>query len=120
MDTKGKKAMSEALQGVQTGRGTALYQAIDLAAKGLQRIFVPGRRPRLLARTHGEPSVGADTQDAFDELGLRLAKGNVSVHALGLARHYVAEILAAITQPSGNAFEHVDGPDGLSGSDGAG
>jgi Ca-activated chloride channel family protein len=119
MDAKGKRAMTEALQGIQTGRGTALYQAVDLAAKGLQRILVPGRRPRLLLLTDGEPSVGPDSQDAFDELGLRLSRDNISVHALGLARHYVAEILAALTQPSGNAFEHVDGPEGLSEAMGA-
>jgi Ca-activated chloride channel family protein len=35
------------------------------------------------------------------------------VHALGLASHYVAEVLEALTKPSGNAFEHVDGPEGL-------
>jgi hypothetical protein len=35
------------------------------------------------------------------------------VHALGLAKHYVADILTALTKPSGNAFEHVDGPEGL-------
>ncbi len=119
MDARGKRAMSEALQGIQPGRGTALYQAVDLGAKGVQRMLVPGRRPRLLLLTDGEPSVGPDSQDAFDELGLRLARNNISVHALGLARHYVAEILHALTQPSGNAFEHVDGPEGLSEAMGA-
>jgi Ca-activated chloride channel family protein len=119
MDVRGKRSMSEALKGISTGRGTALYQAIDIAAKGLQRTLIPGRRPRLLLLTDGEPSVGPDSQDAFDELGLRLARDNISVHALGLARHYVAEILNALTQPSGNAFEHVDGPEGLSEAMGA-
>lgn len=119
MDVRGKRAMADALQGVQTGRGTALHQAIALAAKGLQRTLVPGRRPRLLLLTDGEPSVGPDSEDSFDELGLRLARENISVHALGLARHYVAEILHALTQPSGNAFEHVDGPEGLSEAMGA-
>jgi Ca-activated chloride channel family protein len=114
MDARGKRQMVDALQGIATGRGTALYQALELALKGLQRTLVPGRRPRLLLLTDGEPSVGPDSQDAFEELGLRLAKENVSVHALGLAKHYVAEILDALTQPSGNAFEHVDGPEGLS------
>lgn len=119
MDARGKRQMTEALKGITTGRGTALYAAIDLAAKGLQRTLIPGRRPRLLLLTDGEPSVGPDSQDAFDELGLRLARDNISVHALGLARHYVAEILNALTQPSGNAFEHVDGPEGLSEAMGA-
>ncbi len=119
MDGRGKRAMHEALASVHTGQGTALYQAIDLAAKGLQRILVPGRRPRLFVLTDGEPSVGPDSQDDFNELGLRIAKSNISVHALGLARHYVAEVLEAITQPSGNAYEHVDGPEGLSEAMGA-
>lgn len=119
MDARGKRQMAEALQGVQTGRGTALHQAVELALRGVQRTLVPGRRPRLLILTDGEPSVGPDSQEAFDQLGLRLAQEGVAVHALGLAKHYVAEILDALTQPSGNAFEHVDGPEGLNEAMGA-
>ena len=119
MDARGKKLMAEALADVRTGRGTALYQAVDAGAKALQRVLVPGRKPRLLLLTDGEPSVGPDTQTAFDELGLVMARDNISVHALGLARHYVAEVLAALTLPSGNAFEHVDGPEGLAEAMGA-
>jgi Ca-activated chloride channel family protein len=113
MDARGKKQMAEALEGIQTGRGTALHHAVELAVKGLQRTLVPGRRPRLLILTDGEPSAGPDSTEAFTALGIATAKANVSVHALGLAKHYVAEILEALTQPSGNAFEHVDGPEGL-------
>jgi Ca-activated chloride channel homolog len=119
MDVRGKAQMAEAFAHVTTGRGTALHQAIEVGARGLQRTLVPGRRPRLLLLTDGEPSVGPDTQDAFDELGLRLARLNVAVHALGLARHYVAEVLEALTRPSGNGFEHVDGPEGLTEAMGA-
>ena len=113
MDARGKRQMVEALQGIQTGKGTALHAAVELGLKGLKRTLVPGRQPRLLLLTDGEPSVGPDTQEAFDELGERLAREKISVHALGLAKHYVAEVLQALTQPSGNAFEHVDGPEGL-------
>jgi Ca-activated chloride channel family protein len=119
MDARGKKLMAEALQDVHTGRGTALFSAIDQGAKALSRVLVPGRKPRLLLLTDGEPSVGPDTQTAFDDLGLAIARDNVSIHALGLARHYVAEVLAALTLPSGNAFEHVDGPEGLAEAMGA-
>ncbi|MBS1152327.1 MAG: Von Willebrand factor type domain protein [Myxococcaceae bacterium] len=113
MDSRGKRAMTDALADVRTGRGTALHQAVELGARSLQRVLVPGRRPKLLLLTDGEPSVGPDTQEAFDSLGLRVSQEGVSVHALGLARHYVAEVLQALTLPSGNAYEHVDGPDGL-------
>ncbi len=113
MDTRGKRQMVEALQGIQTGRGTALHGALELALKGLKRTLVPGRKPRMLVLTDGEPSVGPDVQEAFDELGQRLAHEKVSVHALGLAKHYMADVLQALTEPSGNAFEHVDGPEGL-------
>jgi Ca-activated chloride channel family protein len=119
MDARGKRQMTDALAEVETGRGTALHHAIELGARALQRVLVPGRRPRLLLLTDGEPSVGPDTQDAFDSLGLKLSQEGISVHALGLARHYVAEILSALTLPSGNAFEHVDGPEGLAEAMGA-
>jgi Ca-activated chloride channel homolog len=113
MTPPGKRQFSEALKSMTCGRGTALHQAVELGMKSLQRTLVPGRRPRLLVLTDGEPSVGPDTQEAFDSLGERLATSGISVHALGLAKHYVADILTALTKPSGNAFEHVDGPEGL-------
>lgn len=114
MDERGRALMIDALADLHCGRGTALHQALDLGAKQLQRLLVPGCRPKLLLLTDGEPSVGPDQEKDFDELGTRLARQGVSVHTLGLARHYVAEILNAVSLPSGNAFEHVDGPDGLS------
>lgn len=117
MDARGKRLMAAALQGVQTGRGTALHAAVQLALKGLQRTLVPGRRPRMLILTDGEPSEGPGVEaggvEVFQALGKAVAQAGVSVHALGLARHYVAAVLDALTQPSGNAFEHVDGPEGL-------
>lgn len=113
MDARGKRTLTDALRDVQVGRGTALHQALTLGLTGLQRTFVPGRRPQLLVLTDGEPSVGPDTLQAFEDLGRDLAAAGVSVHALGLARHYLVEVLEAITRTSGNAFEHVDGPEGL-------
>jgi len=114
MDARGRRAMMDALAEVVPGRGTALHQAVELGARSVQRMLVPGRRPKLLLLTDGEPSVGPDSEAAFESLGLKVAQAGTSVHALGLARHYVAEILSGLTMPSGNAFEHVDGPDGLS------
>ncbi len=114
MDTRGKQQMLDALASVTTGKGTALHHAVEIALKGVQRILVPGRKARILLLTDGEPSVGPEEQAEFQRLGQQVAAKGVSLHALGLARHYVAEILQALTQPSQNGFEHVDGPEGLS------
>ncbi|MFZ5471599.1 MAG: vWA domain-containing protein [Myxococcota bacterium] len=114
MDTVGKRKMHDALQSIAIGRGTALHEAVKLGAGQLSRLLVPGRRPKLLLLTDGEPSVGPEDQRSFDRLGHQLAEDGLSLHALGLARHYVPEILSALTLPSGNGFAHVDAPDGLS------
>lgn len=113
MDSAGKQRLTEALQGISCGHGTALHAAVEMGLKGLQHTWVPGRQPRLLLLTDGEPSVGPESLEVFRTLGKRLAHERVSVHALGLSKHYVGDILDALTQPSGNAYEHVDGPDGL-------
>lgn len=113
MNEKGKRQMVQALSEIVTGRGTALHQAVDLGAKALTRLLVPGRKPKLLLLTDGEPSVGQESENAFQDLGQRVAQSGVAVHALGLGRHYLPEILTALTLPSENAFDHVDGPDGL-------
>lgn len=113
MNEKGKRQMAQALSEIVTGRGTALHQAVDLGAKALTRLLVPGRKPKLLLLTDGEPSVGQESETSFQDLGQRVAHSGVSVHALGLGRHYLPEILTALTLPSENAFDHVDGPDGL-------
>ncbi len=113
MDTRGKASMLQALSALQTGRGTALHQALEVGSKGLQRILLPGRKARILLLTDGEPSVGPDAVEAFQNLGQALAASKIAVHALGLAKHYVPEILESLTLPSSNAFDHVDGPEGL-------
>jgi Ca-activated chloride channel family protein len=113
MNDRGKRQMNQALSEIMTGRGTALHQAVDLGARALSRLLVPGRKPKLLLLTDGEPSVGPETETAFQELGQRVAQAGVGIHALGLGRHYLPEILAALTLPSENSYEHVDGPDGL-------
>src|SRR5256885_2167979 len=51
MDAKGKRAMLDALAEVEPGRGTALHQAVELGARAVQRLLVPGRRPKLLLLT---------------------------------------------------------------------
>src|SRR5687768_7582757 len=47
MDARGKRAMIDALAEIEPGRGTALHQAIELGARAVQRLLVPGRRPKL-------------------------------------------------------------------------
>ncbi|HLL53480.1 MAG TPA: VWA domain-containing protein [Myxococcaceae bacterium] len=113
MAPKGKRQMMQALSEIVPGKGTALHQAVDMGAQALNRLLVPGRRPKLLLLTDGEPSVGHESEVSFQDLGQKVARSGVGVHALGLGRHYLPEILAALTLPSENAFEHVDGPDGL-------
>lgn len=113
MNARGKRMMEQALSEIVAGKGTALHQAVDLGARALTRLLVPGRRPKLLLLTDGEPSVGPESESSFQELGGQVTRSGVSVHALGLGRHYLPEILTALTLPSENGFEHVDGPDGL-------
>lgn len=114
MDAAGKKRMHEALSQIAAGTGTALHGAVRLAAEEANRVFASGRKPRLLLLTDGEPSEGPESVSEFQSLGREVADAGVKVHALGLAGHYLPEILAALTVPSGNGFAHVDGPDGLS------
>lgn len=114
MDSSGKRRMREALSHISPGRGTALHGAIRLAAAEANRVLVPGRRARLLLLTDGEPSTGPEAVTDFQSLGREVVNAGVKVHALGLAGHYLPEILGALTVPSGNGFAHVDGPDGLS------
>ena len=60
MDPEGKAKFHAALSGVKSGHGTALHAAVKLAAAEANRILVPGRRPRLLLLTDGEPSSGPE------------------------------------------------------------
>lgn len=114
MDARGKQRMHAALSEVKSGSGTALHAAVRQASAEANRILVPGRRPRLLLLTDGEPSTGPEKLSEFQAVGREVVDSGVRIHALGLAGHYIPEILAALTVPSGNGFAHVDGPDGLS------
>jgi Ca-activated chloride channel family protein len=114
MDESARKAFAACLSGLSTGAGTALHEAVELGASAVRRVLIPGARPKLLVLTDGEPSVGPRGLPDFRTLGARVAESGVVLHALGLGRHYLPEILEALTTPSGTGFTHVDDPEGLS------
>jgi Ca-activated chloride channel family protein len=114
MDGAARKAFADRLSGLSTGAGTALHEAVELGASAVRRVLIPGARPKLLVLTDGEPSVGPRGLPDFRTLGSRVAESGVALHALGLGRHYLPEILEALTTPSGTGFTHVDDPEGLS------
>ena len=113
MDAEGKIRMREALSRLATGGGTALHAAVHTGAGELMRTLLPGVKPRMLLLTDGEPSVGPKAVENFQRLGQTLAEKGLSVHALGVSDHYVADILQALSGPSGNAFVHVSDPAGV-------
>lgn len=113
MSDVGRARMIAALRELQPGRGTALHQAVRSGAQALSRMLMPGRKGRLVLLTDGEPSVGPEAEGAFALLGEEIAASGLSLMPVGLGSHYLPEILTALARPSGNAFGHADGPDGL-------
>jgi Ca-activated chloride channel family protein len=114
MEPEARKLLSERLSELRAGEGTALHEAVDSGAAAVRRLFIPGARPKMLMLTDGEPSVGPRSVADFRALGTRVADSGMTVHALGLGRHYLPEILEALTGPSGTGFTHVDDAEGLS------
>ncbi|WP_043435750.1 vWA domain-containing protein [Cystobacter fuscus] len=113
MDSEARAQLVERLSALKTGQGTALHEAVDSGAAAIRRLFVPGARPKMLVLTDGEPSVGPRALAEFRTLGATVAESGISLHALGLGRHYLPEILEALTGPSGTGFTHVDDAEGL-------
>jgi Ca-activated chloride channel family protein len=113
MSASARRELSECLSALQAGEGTALHEAVESGAAAVRRLFVPGARPKLLVLTDGEPSVGPRSLAEFRALGSKMAESGITVHALGLGRHYLPEILEALTGPSGTGFTHVDDAEGL-------
>ena len=113
MDAAARARLIERLSAMKTGQGTALHEAVESSAAAMRRLFVPGARPKMLVLTDGEPSVGPRALAEFRTLGSQVAESGISLHALGLGRHYLPEILEALTGPSGTGFTHVDDAEGL-------
>jgi Ca-activated chloride channel family protein len=113
MEPGAKAELAESLSSLETGSGTALYEAVDLGAAALRRVLVPGARPKLLLLTDGEPSVGKAAVTDFRQLGGKVAESGLTLHALGLGRHYMPEILEALTSASGTGFSHADDAEAL-------
>lgn len=113
MDKAARAELAETLSGLQAGEGTALHEAVESGAAAVRRLFIPGARPKLLMLTDGEPSVGLKSLADFRTLGTKVAESGLTLHAMGLGRHYLPEILEALTGPSGTSFTHVDDAEGL-------
>lgn len=114
MDERGKKAMARALSDLEVGSGTALHDALTIAASNVGRVMVPKARRKIFLLTDGEPSVGPERAEDFYALGSKIAGDGVVIHTLGLGRHYLPEILSATAQASGAGFSHADDPAGIS------
>ena len=114
MDAAARGKLAEQLSTLRAGQGTALHEAVESGAAEVRRLFVPGARPKMLVLTDGEPSVGKRALPDFRALGAQVAESGIALHALGLGRHYLPEILEALTGPSGTGFTHVDDAEGLS------
>jgi Ca-activated chloride channel family protein len=113
MEPNAKAQFLKVLSRLESGEGTALHEAVERAAEAARRVLVPGARPQVLMLTDGEPSVGPSQLAEFKTLGARVAESGVMLHALGLGRHYLPDILEALTSPSGTGFVHVDDPESL-------
>jgi Ca-activated chloride channel family protein len=113
MEPNAKAQFLKVLSRLESGEGTALHEAVERAAEAGRRVLVPGARPQVLMLTDGEPSVGPSQLAEFKTLGARVAESGVMLHALGLGRHYLPDILEALTSPSGTGFVHVDDAEGL-------
>lgn len=113
MEPDAKTELSERLSALETGSGTALHEAVELGASSLHRVLIPGARRKLLLLTDGEPSVGPASVADFKSLGAKVADSSVTLHALGLGRHYIPEILEALSAPSGTGFAHADDAEAL-------
>src|SRR5690242_994763 len=93
MDSEARAQLVARLSALKTGQGTALHEAVDSGAAAIRRLFVPGARPKMLVLTDGEPSVGPRAIAEFRTLGSTVAESGITLHALGLGRHYLPEIL---------------------------
>ncbi|WP_338872026.1 vWA domain-containing protein [Myxococcus stipitatus] len=113
MDAVAKAQLFKVLSKLESGEGTALHEAVERGAEAVRRVLVPGARPQVLMLTDGEPSVGPSHVADFKTLGARIVESGVSLHALGLGRHYLPNVLEALTSPSGTGHHHVDNPEGL-------
>jgi Ca-activated chloride channel family protein len=113
MEPEARRALSECLSALRAGEGTALHEAVESGAAAVRRLFIPGARPKMMVLTDGEPSVGPRSLADFRTLGSKVAESGMTLHALGLGRHYLPEILEALTGPSGTGFTHVDDAEGL-------
>jgi Ca-activated chloride channel homolog len=113
LEPEARRTFDTTLSRLRVGAGTALHEAVESGAAAVRRLFVPGARPKLLVLTDGEPSVGPRAPADFRQLGARVAESGLALHALGLGRHYLPEILEALTGPSGTSFTHVDDAEGL-------
>ncbi len=113
MDASARAQFLQVLARLESGEGTALHEAVECASEVVRRVLVPGARPQVLLLTDGEPSVGPSQLSEFKSQGARVAESGVMLHALGLGRHYLPDILEALTHASGTGFVHVDDPEGL-------
>lgn len=94
------------IDNIQVGGSTAIYAAVEEAAREIRRNKSAGLINRIILMSDGRANVGPSKPHHFEQLGQRLGKEGISVSTIGLGNGYNEDLMSelAATSDGNHAF----------------
>ncbi|MFT5508581.1 MAG: Ca-activated chloride channel family protein [Hyphomicrobiaceae bacterium] len=85
---------------IRVGGSTAIYAAINEAARQIRRNKSSRRLNRIILISDGKANVGPSKPHHFEELGRRLGRDGISVTTIGLGNGYNEDLMSELARTS--------------------
>lgn len=88
------------IDGVYARGRTAIFGAVERAARELRKNKRRGRPSRIILMSDGQANVGPSNASAFADLGRKLGNDGITVSTIGLGRGYNEDLMAQLASAS--------------------
>ncbi len=99
--------ISEVINSLEDGGGTAMYDGIDMAFNSLQNHPDSDMIKKLMLFTDGEPTVGPDDNEIIKRCK-EIRNQGISVDVFGIGIDYNENLTKSISEAGGGTWEHVE------------
>jgi Ca-activated chloride channel homolog len=88
------------IERIRVGGSTAIYAAVQAAARQIRRNKSSRRLNRIILMSDGKANVGPSKPHHFEELGRRLGSEGISVTTIGLGNSYNEDLMSELASTS--------------------
>ena len=102
------KFLTKSVRNIETGSGSSLFSAISKAAFEVRKFTSQNAVNRIIIVSSGEITMGPDSPEEMQDIGLALAKENITVTSIGVGYSFSEKALYTLSQSSRGNYYYAE------------